>query len=104
MTFIRRGSRDSPRVLAPPMGSWNDETGECKPSPVLSKKSSRAPGGAGSTSFEFVLPATQDRVGQDTRTEQQRGRGQENSRATAGRERGSTSGHHRRARVVTRQG
>jgi hypothetical protein len=50
------------------------------------KKRSRTLGGRGIFDSWFALPAPQDGVGQDARTEQQRGRGQQDGRTTAGRE------------------
>jgi hypothetical protein len=59
---------------------------------MLQEKIPRPLMGHRNASFEFVLPAPQDRVGQDTRTEQQRSRGQRESRPSAWGKRARTGG------------
>jgi hypothetical protein len=71
----------------------NDETGEYSSVPKRDPAPSRA---RDPPSYEFVLPTAQDRVGQDARTKQQRGRGQKDGRTTAHRERRARGFRYRR--------
>ena len=65
--------RDPPFQTRPPTNPPNRKTGKCRLSPVYRD---RPPCGGRFERYGLMLPASQNRVGQDARAQQQRGSGQ----------------------------